>query len=178
MLCSKWRPPVATHAKARFRACRAIFLIASSPKLAAKSSTVDFNSATVLGCSLYTCIIAWLQNEKSMGDKSGEFGGQWCSVFLDKILSRISTSRNPDMAGRVILLIQVLLSDSNSSNCRPKHFYKNLQVHFTVDGAFEPHTGRHFSSTMPVHAITLSPVVLRHSARHAGSLGPKHLWYS
>ena len=51
-------------AKACLRACRAIFLIASSPKFAANSSTVDFNSATVLGCFLYTCIITWLKLEK------------------------------------------------------------------------------------------------------------------
>ena len=74
-------------AKACLRACRAIFLIASSPKFATNSSTLDFNSATILGCLFYSCIIACLQNKKSIGDKSWELGGQWCSVFLDKILS-------------------------------------------------------------------------------------------
>ena len=50
-----------------------------------------------------------------------------------------------NIAGCVILLIQVLLPDSNGSNCRPKYFFKNFQVHFTVDVAFESHNRKTLS---------------------------------
>ena len=166
-------------AKACIRACRAIFLIATSPKFAANSSTVDFNSATVLGCFLYTCIIAWLQNEKSMGDKSGEFGGQWCSVFLDKILSpnfdlkksrhgRVTWLVAPSYWYQYCFLVATALTAGQSTSLRTFKYTSLLT---------EPSnhtTWRHFPSTMPVHAIHSSPVVLRHSASTCGFIGAQY----
>ena len=53
------------------------FRISSSLISAAKFSTMLLSSVRVLGSQLVICAITWDQNEKSRGDKSGEYGGQW-----------------------------------------------------------------------------------------------------
>ena len=90
----------------------------------------------------------------------------WQNSFSEFRLQEIQTwPRN--MAGRAILLIQVLLPGSNGSNCSTSTFKYTLLLTEPSDNT----TGRYFPSTMPVHAIHLYPVVLRHSASTYGFIG-------
>ena len=77
--------PALVHIKEPFFSYDAPSSLAALPVLQKQTPPHFFKSSIVLGFVLWTYLVAWLQKEKSRGDKSGEYGGQWCSVFLEII---------------------------------------------------------------------------------------------
>ena len=155
-MCSKCLPPSATQTRARFLACLAILRIAVSPKFSANDSTSRFMSLMVWGFVFLKWSEASFQNTKSIGDKSGEFAGQWWGVFpRDRIMCPNFDLRKSihfgHMASCTILLVPVLSCwyQYCHSCCltfywRPKIIFEQFQVCFAVIWALEPHNSKTF----------------------------------
>ena len=85
--CSKCPPFSCTRISALFLACHAIFRTRFSLMSDKLSSTITFKDEIVLDYLFFILTITKFQTLKSNGNKSGEQGGQFRSVFLKIIRS-------------------------------------------------------------------------------------------
>ena len=128
-----------------FLVCCTIFRISSSLMFAAKSSTMFFSSVRVLGSNLITCAIAWDQNEKSRGGKSGEYCRSSDELSFVKLFScQILQEENPQALCRYVEAGTVLLGPILSSCCQVLHllpdsifedlFVLGIRLNFLIPG--------------------------------------------
>ena len=84
---SRWPPSESIQRAAHFLLWRRIFLKASSSMFSSNLLTRRRRSHMFLGFSFFTYCVHWLQKEEIRGERSGEYGGQWCCVLRDMIRS-------------------------------------------------------------------------------------------
>ena len=169
----------------------------------ALSSNTCQSPFTYVPCHLPDCIFSWICCElfyrwlswavsctlasssdskikKSLWATSQEnLGDQCCSVFLDKILSPnfdLKKSRH----GRVTWLVapscwyQYCFLVATALTAGQSTFLRTFKYTSLLTEPSNHTTWRHFPSTMPVHAIHSSSVVLRHSASTFGFIGVQY----